>query len=75
MLSNPMYEFVNGSSEVQDSDEFFNIKLKLRGMANLKFFTDPLSCSILGHQVSSPIGVGPMPHQAMFHKDGELASA
>jgi isopentenyl diphosphate isomerase/L-lactate dehydrogenase-like FMN-dependent dehydrogenase len=44
-------------------------------MANLKFFTDPISCNILGHNLSSPIGVGPLPHQAMFHKDGELASA
>lgn len=49
--------------------------MKLRGLANLKYFTDPLSCSILGAKVSSPIMFGSFPHQGMVHKDGELASA
>ena len=70
-----MYEFINGSPENQDDNEFVNIKLKLRGMANLKYFTDPISCDILGQKLSSPVCLGPMPFQGMFHKDGELASA
>ena len=36
--------------------------LKLRGLANLKHFTDPISCKILGNQFASPICVGGFPH-------------
>ena len=75
MLSPPMFNFINGSAQVQDSDDFFKIQLKLRGMANLKYFTDPISTEILGAKVSSPIMFGSFPHQGMVHKDGELASA
>lgn len=41
--------------------------LKLRGLANLKHFTDPISCKILGHSYASPICVGSFPHQGMAH--------
>lgn len=44
-------------------------------MANLKYFTDPISTTMLGQKVASPIGFGAFPHQGMVHKDGELASA
>ena len=63
MLSPPMFNFINGSSNVEDMDsDFFKIQLKLRGMANLKYFTDPISSSILGARVASPIIFGPFPH-------------
>jgi len=76
MLSPPMFSFINGSTNVVDEDsDFFKIQLKLRGMANLKYFTDPISCSILGSRVASPIIFGPFPHQGMVHKNGEMASA
>lgn len=75
MLSPPMFNFITGSSKVQDSDEFFKIQLKLRGMANLKYFIDPISCQILGTKVQSPIMFAPFPHQGMMHKDGEKAAA
>jgi hypothetical protein len=62
MLSPPMFQFINGATIVQDSDDFFKIQLKLRGMANLKYFTDPISTQIAGAKVNSPIMFGPFPH-------------
>ena len=44
-------------------------------MANLAHFTDPLTTSILGQKVSSPIGYGAFPNQALSHVEGEKASA
>ena len=44
-------------------------------MANLKYFTDPISTQILGSKVNGPIMFGPFPHQGMVHKEGELVSA
>ena len=44
-------------------------------MTDLQYFTDPISCSILGCKFNSPIVFGPFPHQGMVHKDGEMASA
>lgn len=53
------------------------MQLKLRGLANLKYFTDPISVKMLGQRdaFASPIGVGSFAHQGIAHKDGELASA
>jgi len=52
-----------------------SIQLKLRGLANLKNFIDPIRASILGNWLKSPLIVGAFPHQGMVHKDGEKASA
>lgn len=49
--------------------------MKLRGLANLKHFKDPLGTIILGERFNSPIGFGPFPHQGMVNKDAERASA
>lgn len=75
MLSPPTFEWINGSPELQDKDEFLRIQLKLRGLANLKYFDDPISQTILGSKYTSPIGFGAFPHQGMAHKDAELGSA
>ena len=48
MLAPPMFEFINGKASLQDNNEYFKIQLKLRGMANLKYFTDPISTTLLG---------------------------
>lgn len=51
------------------------MQLKLRGLANLKYFTDPISTKLLGLNVASPICFGSFPHQGLAHKDAELASS
>lgn len=75
MLSPAMFEFINGSDKLQDTQDFNQIQLKLRGMANLKYFKEPLSQTILGQKYSSPICFGAFLHQGMVHKDAEKASA
>jgi isopentenyl diphosphate isomerase/L-lactate dehydrogenase-like FMN-dependent dehydrogenase len=75
MLSPPMYTHINGEDHLQDSDEFFKIQLKLRGLGNLKNFKDPLGTVILGQRYGSPIGFGAFPHQGMVNKEAEKASA
>ena len=75
MLSPPMYTHINGEDHIQDSDEFFKIQLKLRGLGNLKNFKDPLGTVILGQRYGSPIGFGAFPHQGMVNKEAEKASA
>ena len=75
MLSPPMFEFINGPPNCRDSDEYLSIQLKLRGLANLKNFHDPLRANVLGNWLKSPMMVGAFPHQGMVHKDGEMASA
>jgi hypothetical protein len=62
MLSPPMFTFINGEEFSQDSDDFFAVQLKLRGMANLGKFTDPISHVIGGQKYSSPIAFGAFPH-------------
>jgi hypothetical protein len=51
MLAPPMFNYINGPACCQDSDEYLSIQLKLRGMANLKYFTDPISSSVLGQKL------------------------
>jgi|TARA_B110000285_G_scaffold198586_1_gene231150 isopentenyl diphosphate isomerase/L-lactate dehydrogenase-like FMN-dependent dehydrogenase len=75
MLSPPMFTFINGEEYLQDCNDFNSIQLKLRGMANLGKFTDPISHHIGGSKFASPIGFGAFPHQGMVHKDAEKASA
>ena len=75
MLSPQMFYFINGPPCCQDSEEYLAIQLKLRGMANLKYFTDPIKTSVLGLSLKSPLIVGAFPHQGMVNKEGELASA
>ena len=43
-------------------------------MANLKYFDDPISTSILGQSVASPICISTSAHAGMVHKDGELGA-
>ena len=50
----PLY---NKSEKVND---FNKIKLKLRGMLNLKYF-EGITTTVLGCKLSSPIGIGPLP--------------
>ena len=49
MLSPPMFTFINGEDYLQDSTDFNSVQLKLRGMANLGKFTDPISHVIGGN--------------------------
>ena len=75
MLSPPMFTFINGEESIQDSQEYFKIQLKLRGLGNLKNFKDPLGTVIFGQRFDSPIGFGAFPHQGMVNKEAEKASA
>jgi len=60
-LDRPTFEHLRGAERPADHlSDFYNIKLKLRGMANLKNFKG-LNSHILIKQVSSPIGIGPLP--------------
>ena len=61
------------TKEVNERD-FLKIKLKIRGMANMKYFKGTAT-KILGHTVQTPIGLGPIPELKRFHFDGELAAA
>ena len=56
--------------------DFVDIKLKIRGMANMKYFKGT-AATILGqqHTLQTPIGLGPIPWLKRFHFDGELAAA
>ena len=57
-----------------NEEDFERIKLKQRGMANLKYFVGP-EAYILGHKVSTPIGLGTVPRLKRFHFEGEVACA
>ena len=73
-LAPPMFTHIKGESP-QQYDDFRNIQLKLRGLANLKHFTDPLRTEVFSMSLASPVGFGPFPHQGMVHPEGEIASA
>ena len=57
-----------------NEEDFVRIRLKHRGMANLKYFKGT-ETAILGHKVNFPIGLGAIPRQGRFHIDGEVAAA
>ncbi len=60
-LDKPTFEHLRGVERPADHlTDFFNVKLKLRGMANLKHFKG-LNSHILVKEVKSPICVGPLP--------------
>jgi hypothetical protein len=60
-LSRPMFEHLRGVERPSDHfTDFFNIKLRLRGMANLKNFKG-IGSHVLLKEVESPICVGPLP--------------
>lgn len=60
-LDKPTFEHLRGVERPADHQtDFHNIKLKLRGMANLKHFKG-LKSHVLIKEVSSPICVGPLP--------------
>ena len=50
----------NGDQPADYQNDFNLIKLKLNGMANMKYFSG-LSTEILGHKFQSPIALGPLP--------------
>lgn len=76
-MSAPAFQFVKGEGRLQDQDQhdFTLLQLKLRGLANLKTFVDPLATRLLGLNLASPICFGSFPHQGLAHKDAELASS
>ena len=52
------------------------IKIKQRGMANMKYFKGTHTSVLLGqHTVKTPIGMAGMPLQKTYHFEGEVASA
>ena len=60
-LDKPTYEHLRGVERPADHQtDFQRIKLKLRGMANLKHFKG-LKSHILVKEVNSPICIGPLP--------------
>lgn len=64
----------DGYPKQENESDFSLIKLKHRGMANLKFFKGT-ETTILGHKVSAPIGVAPLERLGIFDLDGELSAA
>ena len=59
-----------------NTTDFVKIKLKQRGMANMKYFKGTQTRVLGGrHEVQTPIGLGPLPLQQTYHYDGECASA
>jgi isopentenyl diphosphate isomerase/L-lactate dehydrogenase-like FMN-dependent dehydrogenase len=78
-LSKPIYDYLSGYSEdghtkVDNEKDFEYIKLKLRGMINMKHFKG-IETTILGHKISTPICISPIDFQTLFHLDGEIATA
>jgi hypothetical protein len=60
-LDPPTYAHIKGEPRPEDHfTDFFNIKLKARGMANLKYFKG-LKTHVLVKPTESPICVGPLP--------------
>lgn len=63
-MSKPMFEYLQGYSEdghtkAANHKDFEYIKLKQRGMANMKYFKGS-ETTILGNKVSSPIQIAPI---------------
>ena len=59
-LDRPAFEHLSGWDQHAEQSDFAHIKLKLRGMANLKYFGG-IQTKILGLDVGSPICIGPLP--------------
>lgn len=58
-MAKPLHDYLQGYSEdghtyTSNNKDFELIKLKLRGMLNLKYYKGT-ETTILGHKVSSPI--------------------
>ena len=80
-MTSPMrtFEYINGHAQdgfsKEDNENDFNlIKLKQRGMANLKYFRG-IEMTILGHKVASPINMAPIGYQGLVQYQGECATA
>lgn len=58
----------------ENEEDFIRIKMKLRGMANMKYFEGSQS-TILGHKVSTPISLGGLPQLNLYHPDAEIGTA
>ena len=60
-LDKPTFQHIQGEPRPATHTADFNaIKLRLRGLANLKYFRG-IESKVLGRPVASPIGVGPLP--------------
>lgn len=57
VLSPPLFSHIRGV--YNDTNDFSQVQLKHRGLANLKYFIDPIKCDLLGATYSSPVGFGP----------------
>lgn len=53
---------------------FDQVKLQPRAFTNINLF-EGYGTRILGHDVASPIGLGPVGIQGIAHPDGELATS
>ena len=76
-MSQRVFKELEGADTVSktlNEQDFIKIKLKHRGMANMAFYKGT-EIQILGHKISTPIGIGAIPSQQRFHYDGEIASA
>eukprot|EP00347_Sterkiella_histriomuscorum_P024048 403332483 len=58
-----------------NQEDFVRIKMKQRGMANMKYFKGPQTTILNGSPVSTPIGLGPLPMQGLYCYEGEVAAA
>lgn len=63
-LSKPIYDYLSGYSEdghtkIENEKDFEYVKLKLRGMINMKNFKG-IETTILGHKIASPICISPV---------------
>lgn len=68
MMAPPTFNQLRGSEEANSAHHDFNaIKMKLRGLANLKHFINPLDHQLLGIKVKSPVGLAAYPHQCIAH--------
>ncbi|CDW73041.1 hydroxyacid oxidase 2 (long chain) [Stylonychia lemnae] len=79
ILSKNIYESLedgNGDqvTKSENEEDFVRIKMKLRGMANMKYFKG-IEKEFNLKKVSSPIVMGNLPLQGRFCYDGEIAAA
>lgn len=57
-----------------NEEDFVKIKIKQRGMANMKYFKGTQT-KVFGRELQTPIALGGVPWQKTYHYDGEAASA
>lgn len=77
-LPKDIYEFYAGGADdevtlKENEYQFSNIKLKANALADATSFKGT-STSILGHKVSSPLGIAPTAFHQLACPEGELAT-